>query len=52
MGPELAYGCTVVMKLAKQTPSTGLYVAQLIQEVVKIIPGDGPTAGAAIAQVR
>ena len=46
------------MKLAEQTPLTGLYVARLIQEagfplgVVNIIPGYGPTAGAAIARVR
>merc|ERR1719348_79517 len=56
LGPALACGCTVVMKLAEQTPLTGLYVAQLIKEagfppgVVNIIPGYGPTAGAAIAK--
>ena len=43
------------MKLAEQTPLTGLYVANLIKEagfpagVVNIIPGYGPTAGSAIA---
>ncbi len=43
------------MKLAEQTPLTGLYVAQLTKEagfpdgVVNVIPGYGPTAGAAIA---
>ena len=43
------------MKLAEQTPLTGLYVANLIKEagfpagVVNIIPGYGPTAGGAIA---
>ena len=53
----MACGCTVVMKLAEQTPLSGLYVAQLIKEagfppgVVNIIPGYGPTAGAAIAKV-
>merc|ERR1711983_454984 len=47
-------GNTVVMKLAEQTPLTGLYVAELAKEagfpagVVNIIPGYGPTAGAAI----
>jgi len=52
----LACGCTVVMKLAEQTPLSGLYVAQLIAEagfppgVVNVIPGYGPTAGAAIAK--
>merc|ERR1719348_61852 len=56
LGPALACGCTVVMKLAEQTPLSGLYVAQLIKEagfppgVVNIIPGYGPTAGAAIAK--
>ena len=45
------------MKLAEQTPLSGLYVAQLIAEagfppgVVNVIPGYGPTAGAAIAKV-
>jgi len=56
LGPALACGCTVVMKLAEQTPLSGLYVAQLIAEagfppgVVNVIPGYGPTAGAAIAK--
>ena len=42
-------------QLAEQTPLSGLYVASLIREagfppgVVNIIPGFGPTAGAAIA---
>lgn len=54
LGPALATGNCVVMKLAEQTPLSGLYVAQLIKEagfppgVVNIIPGFGPTAGAAI----
>ncbi|KAK7116488.1 aldehyde dehydrogenase, mitochondrial-like [Littorina saxatilis] len=54
-GPALAMGNTVVMKLAEQTPLTGLYVAKLTEEagfppgVVNVIPGFGPTAGAAIA---
>ena len=48
-------GNTVVMKPAEQTPLTALYVAELIREagfpagVVNILPGFGPTAGAAIA---
>ena len=43
------------MKPAEQTPLTALYVAELIREagfpagVVNILPGYGPTAGAAIA---
>ena len=54
LGPALSAGNTVVMKLAEQTPLTGLYIASLIAEagfppgVVNIIPGYGPTAGAAI----
>jgi len=55
LGPALATGNTVVMKPAEQTPLTALYVAELIKEagfpagVVNILPGYGPTAGAAIA---
>lgn len=55
LGPALATGNVVVMKLAEQTPLTGLYVAQLTKEagfpdgVINVIPGYGPTAGAAIA---
>uniref|UniRef100_A0A673TFV4 aldehyde dehydrogenase (NAD(+)) n=1 Tax=Suricata suricatta TaxID=37032 RepID=A0A673TFV4_SURSU len=55
LGPALATGNVVVMKVAEQTPLTALYVANLIKEagfppgVVNIIPGFGPTAGAAIA---
>uniref|UniRef100_A0A2P2HW67 aldehyde dehydrogenase (NAD(+)) n=1 Tax=Hirondellea gigas TaxID=1518452 RepID=A0A2P2HW67_9CRUS len=55
LGPALAAGNTVVMKLAEQTPLTGLYVASLIKEagfppgVVNILTGFGPTAGAAIS---
>jgi len=56
LAPALATGNTVVMKLAEQTPLTGLAVAQLVKEagfppgVVNIVPGFGPTAGAAISQ--
>ncbi len=55
LAPALATGCTVVLKPAEQTPLTALYLARLIQEagipdgVVNIVPGFGPTAGAAIA---
>uniref|UniRef100_G1QGJ8 aldehyde dehydrogenase (NAD(+)) n=1 Tax=Nomascus leucogenys TaxID=61853 RepID=G1QGJ8_NOMLE len=55
LGPALATGNVVVMKVAEQTPLTALYVANLIKEagfppgVVNIVPGFGPTAGAAIA---
>ncbi|KAH3809551.1 hypothetical protein DPMN_137924 [Dreissena polymorpha] len=56
LGPTLACGCTVVVKPAEQTPLTALYIASLIKEagfppgVVNILPGYGPTAGAAIAE--
>jgi len=56
LGPALATGNTVVMKLAEQTPLSGLAVGALVKEagfpagVVNIIPGYGPTAGAAIAE--
>lgn len=33
LGPALATGNVVVMKLAEQTPLTGLYVASLVKEV-------------------
>jgi len=54
-GPALATGNTLVLKPAEQTPLSALYVAALTIEagfppgVVNIIPGYGPTAGAAIA---
>src|SRR5947208_8063447 len=54
-GPALAAGCTVVLKPAEQTPLTALRVAALAQEagipggVLNVVPGYGPTAGAAIA---
>jgi len=56
LGPALACGNTIVMKPAEQTPLTAIYVASLIKEagfppgVVNIIPGYGPTAGAAISE--
>jgi aldehyde dehydrogenase (NAD+) len=56
LGPALACGNTVVMKLAEQTPLSALRVGELIVEagfppgVVNILPGYGPTAGAAIAR--
>lgn len=56
LGPALATGCTVVMKPAEQTPLTMLRLAELMQEaelpagVLNVVPGYGPTAGAAIAR--
>jgi len=55
LAPALATGNTVVMKPAEQTPLTALRVGELIVEagfpegVVNLLPGYGPTAGAAIA---
>jgi aldehyde dehydrogenase (NAD+) len=55
LGPALAMGNTVVLKPAEQTPLTALRLGELIIEagfppgVVNMLPGFGPTAGAAIA---
>jgi phenylacetaldehyde dehydrogenase len=55
LGPALATGCTVVMKLAEQTPLSGLRLAQLIVEagfppgVVNILTGFGEPCGAPLA---
>jgi aldehyde dehydrogenase (NAD+) len=55
-GPALAAGCTIVMKPAEQTPLTCLRLARLAQKagipdgVINVIPGYGPTAGAAIVR--
>ena len=55
LAPALCAGNTVVMKLAEQTPLSGLYLASLIIEagfppgVVNIVNGYGSTTGAAIA---
>ena len=56
LGPAIATGNVVVIKPAEQTPLTALYIASLIKEVgfppgvVNVIPGYGPTAGAAISE--
>lgn len=56
LAPALATGNTVVMKPAEQTPLTALHIGRLIVEagfpegVVNLLPGLGPTAGAAIAR--
>ncbi|KAM5172667.1 retinaldehyde dehydrogenase 3 [Mantella aurantiaca] len=55
MAPALCCGNTLVIKPAEQTPLTSLYMGSLIKEagfppgVVNIVPGYGPTAGAAIS---
>jgi aldehyde dehydrogenase (NAD+) len=56
LAPALTTGNTVVMKPAEQTPLSALRIGELIIEagfpegVVNILPGYGPTAGAAIAR--
>lgn len=56
LGPALACGNTMVIKPAEQTPLTALYMCSLVKEVgfppgvVNILPGYGPTAGAAISE--
>ncbi|MEM9352065.1 MAG: aldehyde dehydrogenase family protein [Planctomycetota bacterium] len=55
-GPALATGCTIVMKPAEQTPLSCLRMAKLAQEagipdgVINVVPGYGPTAGAALVE--
>ncbi|HEY1760010.1 MAG TPA: aldehyde dehydrogenase family protein [Bryobacteraceae bacterium] len=55
LAPALATGNTVIMKPAEQTPLSALRIGELIVEagfppgVVNMLPGFGPTAGAAIA---
>lgn len=54
--PALAAGCTIVMKPAEQTPLSVLRLGELMLEagfpkgVVNIVPGYGPTAGAALVK--
>ncbi|MBI4405007.1 MAG: aldehyde dehydrogenase family protein [Deltaproteobacteria bacterium] len=56
LGPALATGCTVVLKPAEQTPLTALRLGEILLEagfppgVINILPGYGPTAGAALAK--
>jgi aldehyde dehydrogenase (NAD+) len=56
LAPALATGNTIVMKPAEQTPLSALRIGELILEagfpegVVNMLPGFGPTAGAAIAR--
>ncbi|XP_063435466.1 retinal dehydrogenase 2-like [Mytilus trossulus] len=54
IAPALAAGNVIVVKPAEQTPLTALYCCALLKEagfppgVINIVPGYGPTAGAAI----
>ena len=55
LAPALATGCTVVLKIAEETPLSALRLGEILQEaglppgVVNIISGFGETAGAALA---
>jgi aldehyde dehydrogenase (NAD+) len=55
LGPALAMGCTVVMKLSEKTPLTGLMVCHLIKEagfpagVVNVVNGYGDPTGSLIS---
>lgn len=55
LAPALAAGNTIILKPAEQTPLSALRLGELIIEagfpagVVNIVPGYGPSAGAAIA---
>src|SRR6202047_3401785 len=55
LAPALATGCTVVLKVAEETPLTALRLGEILQEagvppgVVNVVPGFGETAGAALA---
>jgi len=55
LAPALACGNTIVLKPAEQTPLTAIRLGELLLEagipegVVNIVPGFGPTAGAALA---
>jgi acyl-CoA reductase-like NAD-dependent aldehyde dehydrogenase len=54
LAPALACGNTAVLKIAEETPLTGLWLGRLCQEagfpdgVVNVIPGFGETAGSAL----
>ena len=56
VAPALAVGCTVVLKPAPETPLTALVLAEIMLEAgfppgaINVIPGDGPTTGAALVR--
>src|SRR5882757_3221481 len=55
LGPALASGCTVVLKVAEETPLSGLRLAELCQEaglpdgVLNVLTGFGEPCGAPLA---
>ena len=56
LAPALATGCTIVLKVAEETPLSALRLGEILQEaglpdgVVNIVTGFGETAGAALAR--
>ena len=56
LAPALVYGNTVVLKLAYESPRTGLHVAQAFERaglppgVLNVLTGRGSTAGAALVR--
>jgi aldehyde dehydrogenase (NAD+) len=54
--PALAYGNTVVLKLAEDSPLTGLHIAECFDEaglppgVLNVVTGSGATVGAALVR--
>lgn len=54
--PVLATGCTLVLKPAEEAPLSTLLMAEILTEagvppgVINVVPGPGPTAGAALAR--
>jgi aldehyde dehydrogenase (NAD+) len=54
--PTLATGCTLVLKPAEEAPLSALLMAEIMAAaglpagVINVVPGPGPTAGAALAQ--
>jgi phenylacetaldehyde dehydrogenase len=55
LAPALATGCTIVLKVAEETPLSALRLGEIVHEagvppgVVNIVTGFGATAGAALA---
>src|SRR5471032_1034231 len=55
LAPALATGCTIILKVAEETPLSALRLGEIVQEagvppgVVNIVTGFGATAGAALA---
>jgi acyl-CoA reductase-like NAD-dependent aldehyde dehydrogenase len=56
LAPALAAGCTIVLKPDSATPLSALRMAELASEagfppgVINVVPGPGPTVGAAIVR--